>query len=166
MFLGSREIVWFSEIDMLDYVLSHLGLGKAEYTNELVDGSLYLGEVKFWLPEVEDARCGRYTRFHGVQRSWARTTEESAAARVLRFMEKELKMCFVDLHYAERIEAMDRYNAKLALLDKSRQLAEKVKKAWSLMLDCLKCGLDVDCGNANEDGGEPFSSGQTCNTPA
>jgi hypothetical protein len=57
---GPVEKVWFTEKDVLDYVLSYIGLGRAAYSNEPGQDAVYTGEVKIWLPDIESARCGEH----------------------------------------------------------------------------------------------------------
>jgi len=44
------QSVWFFEKDVLDYVLSYLGIGKAEYNSVPSDSGKVEGKVKFSFP--------------------------------------------------------------------------------------------------------------------
>lgn len=128
---------------MLAFVLSQHGLRAAEYSNEPLSGGKFTGEVMIELPEIQDARCGGRTKFHGGMCLSAAEAEEAAAHKALSFMESKLKLTIVDMNYADKVEAQATHYSMVNLLRNMIRLAGNIEEDWSNMNDYLDAGADM-----------------------
>ena len=130
--------VCFSVKDVLDYVLSYLGIGKAEYNSVPSDGGKMKGEAKFSFPCMVEGRCHKL-EVHSQALASSRA-EEVAARAALLFMESNFNLKIVDLNYAGRRTAEKEHKSMEFIIYGLLEVAHQMKTQFSNMVECITPG--------------------------
>lgn len=152
------QSVWFSEKDVLDYVISYLGVNKAEYNNVPRDGGKVEGEAKFSFPCMVEGRCHKLeVRSCALASSRA---EEVAARAALQFMESKFNMKIVDLNYADRQIAEKEHKSLQFIIERFLEVADHMKTQLGNMAECIAGGCAAYSGDPRLMFGGPLSKEQ------
>lgn len=158
LFQVHLQSVWFSEKDVLDYVLSYLGLDKAKYNNVPSDGGKVEGEAKFSFPCMVDGRC-RNLEVRSLALASSRA-EEVAARATLQFMESKFNVKIVDLNYADRQIVEKELKSLKLIIERFLQIAHHMKTQLGNMVECIASGCATYSGDPRLMFGGPLSQEQ------
>ncbi|KAL6909631.1 hypothetical protein ACP4OV_001290 [Aristida adscensionis] len=133
--LQAPRKLWYSEKDVINYLMKYLGTQPAHFFNRPAGKYSFQGEVNMDLPEIPGVACGGITKITGTIKSSAARSEEKAAEAAIRFLERHLKIRITDPNYTERLNAKARKDAVKNLEARFRTLGTKIKEEWSYMLE-------------------------------
>lgn len=143
---------------MLDYFLSYLGIGKAEYNSVPSDGDKVEGEVKFSFPCMIEERC-HILEVHSRAPASSRAKEVAARAALL-FMESKFNVKIVDLNYVGRQTAEKEHKSVEFIIYRLLEVAHQMKTQLGNMVECIAGGRAAYSGDPRLMFGGPLSQEQ------